>query len=118
MGRNAIASADVVRVPLPDGEFLTVKTELNAGEALDLADEPGNRTLAAVVAYLVGWSLVGQNDAPIPYSPAQSTDDRRDTLRALKSSTFEAITAALLPHIQKSRQAIAEKKTTPELEPA
>jgi hypothetical protein len=118
MGRCALASSDVVRLPLPDGEFLTVKTELTAGESIDLADEPGNRILAAVLAYLVGWSLVGFDDRPIPYSPAQSLEERRDTLRALKTTTFEAITAVLGPHIAASRRAIEEKKTIPEPVPA
>ena len=114
MGRSAIASGDVVRLPLPDGEYIVVKTELNAGEALDLDESPGSKTLATVIAFLVGWSLVGDTDQPLPYSPMMSIDERRDTLRALRASTFNAITDALLPHIRASRQAIEEKKSTPE----
>ena len=114
MGRSAIASADVVRLPLADGEYITVKTELNAGEALDLDETPGSRTLNTVIAYLVGWSLTGPNDQPLHYNPAQSLEERRDTLRALRAVTFNAITDALLPHIRASRRAIEEKKTPPE----
>jgi hypothetical protein len=114
MGRSAIASGEVIRLPLADGEYITVKTELNAGEALDLDESPGSRTLATVIAFLVGWSLVGDADQPIPYSVAQSLEERRDTLRALRAATFNEITDVLLPHIRASRRAIEEKKTAPE----
>ena len=116
MGHSAIASSDSVRLSLPDGDFILVKKELNTGESLDFDDEPGNRTLNAVLAYLVGWSLVGIDNQPLPYSPAQSSDERRATLRALKISTFEQITDALLPHIKAGRRVIEEKKTTPPVE--
>jgi hypothetical protein len=118
MRQCALASADVVRLPLPDGHFITVKKELNAGEAVDLEYVTGNRTFPAVLAYLVGWSLVGFDETPIPYSPMQSVDERLSTLRALKASTFNAITTALLPHMRQSRQDIDEKKTIPEPAPA
>jgi hypothetical protein len=116
MGRCAIASSDAIRLPLSDGDFITVKKELNAGESLDLAEVPGNRTLAALLAYLVGWSLVGIGDAPIPYSPAQPLDERRDILRSLTESKLEEILAVLGPHIRAVRLAVDEKKTTPLVE--
>ena len=46
MGRCRVASSDVIRLPLSDGDFLTVKKELNAGEGLDLEAEPVPRTRA------------------------------------------------------------------------
>lgn len=116
MGTSAIASSESVRLPLSNGDFLTVKKELNTGESLDLGDDPGNRTLATVLAYLVGWSLVGSDGAPLPYSPMQSLDERRDMLRALKTSVFEEMTDALLPHIKAARRVLEEKKTTPPVE--
>jgi hypothetical protein len=112
MGRSALASAHSIRLPLADGDYITVKQELNAGESFDLDDEPGNRTLNTVVAYLVGWSLVGDDDVVIPYSPMQSVAERRDTLRAVKESIMKEITDALLPHLQAIRRAEQEKKTT------
>jgi hypothetical protein len=116
MGRSALASSDAVRLPLSDGEYITVKKELNAGESFDLDDEPGNRTLNTVVAYLVGWSFVGPDDVPIPYSPMQSVAERRDTLRAVKESVMKEITDALLPHLVALRRAEQEKKTIPTVE--
>ena len=49
-----------VRLPLSDGDYLTVKKELNAGEYLDLVtDGAAGKPFAVLLAYLVGWSLVG-----------------------------------------------------------
>jgi hypothetical protein len=119
MGHCAIASAESIRLPVgTNGDFITVKAELTAGEALDLADVPGDKTLAAIIAYLEGWSLVGIGDQPVPYSPQQSIAERRDTLRALKVSVLRAIVAALEPHVTAQQQAVEEKKTTPPSEAA
>jgi hypothetical protein len=94
---------------------------LNAGESIDLANEPGDKILATIMAYLIGWSLVGSDDArgyptPIPYSPMQSSDERRATLRALTLSRMKEIVAVLEPHVTSTTQAIDEKKTTPAVE--
>jgi hypothetical protein len=114
MGRCRLASADVIRLPLSDGDFLTVKQELTAGEGLDLEGEPVPRTLPVILAYLVGWSFVGEDDRPIPYSPMQSVEERRDTLRSLDTATMDEIVEALAPHLRANRRAVEEKKTTPE----
>jgi hypothetical protein len=119
MGQSAIASAESLRLPVgTTGESITVKAELNAGEALDLRDAPGDKTLAVILAYLEGWTFVGPGDAPLPYSPQQSLADRRDTLRALKVSVLGAIVNALEPHVSAAQRAVEEKKTTPPSEAA
>jgi hypothetical protein len=118
MGRNSIASAEAIRLPLGEGDYITVKKELNAGESIDLANEPGDKILATLTAYLVGWSLVGADDLPIPYSPIQSADERRATLRALTLSRMKEIVAVLEPHVTSTTQAIEEKKTSPAVEVA
>src|SRR6186713_1252099 len=114
MGRSRIASSDIMRLSLSGGDFLTVKKELNAGEGLDLEAEPVPRTLAVILAYLVGWSFVGADQQPIPYSPMQSVDERRATLRNLDTATMDEIVEALAPHLRANRRAVEEKKTTPE----
>jgi hypothetical protein len=116
MGRNSIASAEAIRLPLGDGDSITVKKELNAGESIDLANEPGDKILASIMAYLVGWTLVGADDMPIPYSPMQSSDERRATLRALTLSRMKEIVAVLEPHVTASQREADEKKTTPAVE--
>ena len=109
-----LASSDDIRLPLPDGHFLTVKKELNAGEGMDLDDSTGNRAIETILAYLVGWSFVGAGNEPIPYSPMQSVDERRATLRNLDTATMDEIVEALAPHLRANRRAVEEKKTIPE----
>jgi hypothetical protein len=113
-----MVTPEAVRLPLSDGDFITVKKELNAGEGLDLEAEPAPRTLPVILAYLVGWSFVGADNTPIPYSPMQSVDERRATLRNLDTATMDEIVEALAPHLRANRRAIEEKKTTPTPVPA
>jgi len=109
-----MVTPESVRLPLSDGDFITVKKELNAGEGLDLEAEPPPRTLPVILAYLVGWSFVGAGNEPIPYSPMQSLDERRATLRNLDTATMDEIVEALAPHVRANRRAVEEKKTIPE----
>lgn len=119
MGRCRIVSPDVVRLPISDGDFLTVKRELNAGEYVDyLTDRAAGKFFALQLAYLVGWSLVGHGGAPIPYSPDQAIDERRDTLRSLDTATMHEIVIAVQAHEQANELAVQEKKTIPEPVPA
>ena len=116
MGRNRLVSPESVRVPLSDGDFLTVKRELSAGEYLDcLQDGAAGNRFADWIAYLVGWSLVGPHDAPIPYAPSMSVDERRDTLRSLDVATIVEIDVAIKAHVAANERAVQEKKTTPAL---
>jgi len=115
MGRCRVVSPDSVRLPLSDGDFLTVKKELNAGEYHALVIEGvANKPFAVVIAYLVSWSLVGLGEQPIAYSVHQSTDDRRDVLSSLDVPTIVEIVAALDAHQAANERAIQEKKTTRE----
>jgi len=102
-------------LPLSDGDFLTVKKELNAGEYVDyLTDRPADRVFAAPLAYLVGWSLVGVGGEPIPYSMGQSRDERRDVLRSLDQVTMLEIVKAIDAHASSTDRTVEEKKTIPE----
>jgi hypothetical protein len=115
MGRNRIVSPETIRLPLSDGDFLTVKKELNAGEYIDLlTDSAAGKYFAKQLAYLVGWTLVGHNDAPIPYSLIQSLDERRDILRSLDTATMVELVQAINDHEAANERAIAEKKRIPE----
>jgi len=115
MGRNRIVSPGTIRLPLSDGDFLTVKKELNAGEYLDLltAGAAGS-FFAKQLAYLVSWTLVGQNDAPIAFHLGLSLDERRDILRSLDTATITEIIAAIKQHEAANELALEEKKTIPE----
>ena len=114
MGRNRVVAPETVRLRISDGDYLTVKSELNAGEYVDyLTDQAAGHFFARALAYLVGWSLVGANDEPIPYSPTLSLEDRRATLRGLDAATMHEIVEALATHEQKADARIDAKKKTP-----
>jgi hypothetical protein len=115
MGRNRMVLPETIRLPLSDGDFLTVKKELNAGEYIDLlTDNAAGKFFAKQLAYLVSWTLVGPNDTPIPYSLAQPLEDRRDTLRSLDTATMVELVQAINDHEAANELAIQEKKRIPE----
>jgi hypothetical protein len=115
MGRNRIVSPDTIRLPLSDGDFLTVKKELNAGEYIDLLTAASAGSFfAKQLAYLVSWTLVGHNDAPIAFHLGLSLDERRDVLRSLDTATITEIVEAIKQHEAANELALTEKKTIPE----
>jgi len=115
MGRCRVVSPESVRLPLSDGDYLTVKKELNAGEYHKLVTEgAAGKPFAVVIAYLVGWSIVGIGGQPLDYRVEQSTDERRDVLGSLDVPTIVEIVAALDAHQAANERAIQEKKTTRE----
>lgn len=115
MGRRRDVPPETIRLPLSDGDFLTVKKELNAGEYVDfLTAASGGQYFAKPLAYLVSWTLVGAGDAPIPYHISQSMDERRDTLRSLDTATIVEIMQAITDHEAANEIALAEKKRIPE----
>lgn len=115
MGRNRVVSPGTVRLPLSDGDFLTVVRELNAGEYIDLLTaQSAGKFLSKQIAYLVSWTLVGANDAPIAYHLGMSVDERLDILRSLDTATLTEIVEAIKQHETANELALAEKKTIPE----
>ena len=117
MGRNRVVSPETIRLPLSDGDFLTVKKELNAGEYIDLLtaqQQQGGQYFAKQLAYLVSWTLVGHNDAPIAFHLGLSLDERRDVLRSLDTATMTEITAAIKAHEAANDLVREEKKRIPE----
>ena len=116
MGRCRVVAPESVRLPLSDGDFLTVKKELNAGEYIDaMADGAAGNFFAVQLAYLIAWSLVGLDDAPVPYTITQPLDERRAALRSLDVATLKEISAAIEAHASANAIAVQEKKTTPAL---
>ena len=115
MGRNRVVSPETIRLPLSDGDFLTVKKELNAGEYIDfLTAQAAGTFFAKQLAYLVSWTLVGHNDAPIAFHLGLSLDERRDVLRSLDTATMTEITAAIKAHEAANDLVREEKKRIPE----
>jgi hypothetical protein len=103
----------VVRVPLSEGDYIDVKRDLNAGEYFDLLTVMAERRkFAKILAYLVGWSFVGQDEHPIPYALDDPEDARRDTIGALDKGTLRELVAAIDKHEAAQDQALAKKKAT------
>ena len=79
MGRCRVVEGERVRVPLSEGDYIDVKRDLNAGEYWDLLVALGERQkFAKILAYLLGWSLTGRDDHPIPYDVDDPEETRRD----------------------------------------
>ena len=112
MGRCRVVQPKVVRLPLSGGDFVDVKQELTAGEYFDLLIAQSDRQpFAKILAYVIGWSLCGAGDLPIPYSLDDPEPVRRDTVRALDKATARELIAALDKHEQAVDAARTEKKT-------
>jgi len=121
--RNRFVGPQTVRLPLSDGEFITVKERLNAGEEQDMfADmvldmtagekvhlDPKSVQMAKVLAYLVGWSLT-DDGAPVPMAPTQSVAERRSALRSVDGDTFREIREAIDAHEKAVEQASTDRK--------
>jgi hypothetical protein len=113
MGRSRVVIPEVVRVPLSEGDYIDVKRDLNAGEYFDLLTVMAERRkFAKILAYLVGWSFVGQDEHPIPYALDDPEDARRDTIGALDKGTLRELVAAIDKHEAAQDQALAKKKAT------
>lgn len=114
MGRCRVVRPTVVRLPMSDGDFVDVKQALSAGEYVDLlTDMAGRVKFAKLVQYLVGWSLVGLDDQPIPYTPDLPAEERRALLGALDTRTLRELVAVVDRHEAAQEAALTEKKTIP-----
>ncbi len=129
MGRCRVVRPDVVRLSISDGDYLDVKKTLNAGEYRDLiagmagTSHFGEKAvvdmkkvgITKVLAYLVGWSLVGFDGTPLPYHGDLPEDARLSSLRSLDTSTFTEITDAIDAH---EAQTEIDRKNAPAAESA
>jgi hypothetical protein len=109
----------VVRLPLSGGHFVDVNRELSAGEYFDLQVALADRrAYAKVLAYVVGWSLLGVDDQPVPYSLDQDETVRRDTVRNLKVPIVRELLAAIDRHEKAEEAETAKKKPAPATAPS
>jgi hypothetical protein len=119
MGRCRVVKPEIVRLPISDGDYLDVKKTLNAGEYRDLLAEMSTKDthfgdrpvvdmkklgITKVLQYLVGWSLMGFDEKPLPYSLDMSDAARISTLRSLDQDTFAEIVKAIDDHEEKEEQ--------------
>ena len=126
MSRCRVVAPDVVRLPLSEGDTVDVKKTLNAGEYRQLIysqfkEAPDGATLvpdhakigmAKLLAYVVGWSFVGFDGAPLPYRPDEPEEIRRATIDGLDQDTYRELIAAVTAHEEREDAALeAQKKT-------
>jgi hypothetical protein len=108
-----------VRLPLSGGDYIDVQKELNAGDYFDLLVALEDRKpFAKVLAYLIGWSLTGLDDKPLPYSLDLPENVRRDTVRSLDKATYIELSTIIKKHERAEEAAADVKKKTPEPEAA
>ena len=114
MGRSRVVVPDVVRVTVSDGDYIDLKRDLNAGEYFDLLTAMADRQkFAKILAYLVGWSFVGEDDRPIPYDLDDPANARRDTIGALDKATLRELITTIDTHETAQDAAVAKKKVIP-----
>jgi hypothetical protein len=114
---------EVVRVPLSDGEWVTLKKRLTAGESRDafarmchsgiepLTVNPLQIGLAQMLAYLVEWSLTDDDGQPVSLLQ-QPVDVVERYLLLLEPERFDEIRVAVLRHEAEQVAARAEQKKT------
>lgn len=108
-----------LRLPLTDGDYLTIKAQLNTGETLemfarmrakdsDLLD-PLQVGIAVVVGYLLDWSLTDDHGQIVPVRQ-QPPAVVEAALRALDYADFQEIADAVQAHDDRIKAARQEKK--------
>jgi hypothetical protein len=118
MGRCRVVRPEIARLQLSEGEYLDVHKELNAGQYVEMLGAlMEHKPFAKAIAYLVGWSLLGLDDQPLPYDLDLPEDVRRATIGHLDKATLREITAALDKHEAAEDAALNAKKKTPVSEP-
>jgi len=124
MARSRFITPGVTRIPISDGDWIDVKSELSAGDQrrqdvlamhpriiegklMDVVDWSEYEILRAHL-WLVDWSfikLVNDKPTPVPITV--------DSIKSLDLETFEEINNLIFKHIM---AVIAEKKTKKSLE--
>lgn len=119
MARCPIVAPKITRLTLPDGEWLDVKAELNAGEYRDMlasqftegksANEPvvdfKNIGRGRVLAYLLGWSFENTDGKPLPATG--------DSLDLVDVQTWQQILDAVDAHHEAWEKARDASKNVP-----
>jgi hypothetical protein len=114
MGRCRVVQPELVRLRLSGDDYIDVQKELNAGDYFDLLVAMADRKpFAKILAYLVGWSLVGLDEQPLPYSLELPENVRRDTIRSLDKGTYSELSSVINRHERAEEAAADAKKKTP-----
>ena len=127
MARSWFVRPETVRLPLSEEQWIEVKKRLTVGEERAAFQQSVGDTqtrdggwkpnfemigLVTVAAYIVRWSLVDDDGAPVPVSV--------QAIQALDVAHYTEIDAAIDVHIKRVEAALAAEKngTGGEIEPA
>lgn len=114
MSESHVVDGTSVRLPLSDGGWIDVKRELNAGEYFDLlTDLSARKAFSKILAYVVGWSLVGLDGKPLPWDLDGDEALRRTTVRSLNKRIVRELIATIDRHEAAEDAAVEAKKKTP-----
>lgn len=119
MASSWFVDPDSVRLDLPDGQWLLVKKELNAGDTRAIFSDlvksmpageraqldPSKVGLTKIVRYVLEWSLQDKAGKPVPFSEA--------ALLGLKPERYQAISDAIDAHDESiAKELEARKQST------
>ena len=122
MGRNRFVRPEMIMIPISDGDTITIRKELNAGEQRALFDaaripesdppkvDPVKFGPAMAAAYLLDWSFTNGDGHKVDITGA-SPDELVDVLNSLQGATLTEVIDAINRHVVD--QAAEEKKILP-----
>lgn len=112
---------EIVRLPLSEGQWITVKRRLSAGEQREyyarmmmqgiepMRADPLKVGLALVAAYLLDWSLIDDDGEPVTIAQ-QPIEIVESAINLLEPERFGEIHAAIAEHERTQAAARAEEK--------
>lgn len=125
MSRSRFVRPELVTLPLSDGDSITVKKRLTAGEQRDayarlylagadgvLRTNPLQSGLAMMTAYLVDWTLADESGARVPIR-GLTVKELEDVLNALDPADFVEIKDAIQAHELAQRDEREAQKKMP-----
>jgi len=119
MPQCRVCQGESVRVPLSEGDWLELRSELNAGEYVDLLNALADRKpFSKILAYVLDWSLVGLDGKSLPWDVDGPEHVRRDTVRSLTKATLRELVATVDRHELAQEAALEAKKKVPTSSPA
>jgi hypothetical protein len=102
------------RLTLSTGDWVDVKRELNAGEYFDYLVQLADRQpFAKLLAYVVKWSFLDYDGAPLAYDLEQPATERLAAIRHFAIPLIRELTDTLDRHEKTVDAARDAKKKTP-----
>lgn len=111
---SRFVSPQTTALTLEDGAVLTVKQRLTYGERSDAYEaiardsegraKPSSLAVEMVIAYLVDWTITGDDGAIVPFRGLPHAD-QVSTLRAMDADAFRELSDAVDAHVTRVQAA-------------